>query len=99
MLVVQVLEELMIKCCLDKTDMNVELVLVIWCCVRPIGWRILVRCLAMLWVGEPLDTTTVLEGSIKIVYLGLSKETRAGDSESSRMQIKVMLNCLSLTQL
>ena len=48
MLVVQVLEELMIKCCLDNTDINVELVLVIWCCVRPIGWRILVRCLAML---------------------------------------------------
>ena len=48
MLVVQVLEELVIECCLDKTDMNVELVLVIWCCVKPIGWRILVRCLAIL---------------------------------------------------
>ena len=34
----------------------------------------------------------VVEGSIKIVYLGLSEETRAGDSESSRVQIKITLN-------
>ena len=34
----------------------------------------------------------VVEGSIKIVYLGLFEETRAGDSESFRMQIKITLN-------
>ena len=44
-------------------------------------------CLAMLEVGKPLDANDGAEGNIRIVYLGLTEETRAGGCKGLGMTV------------
>ena len=56
------------------------------------------RCLAVLYVGEPLDATIGRRGTSPLVNLGLTEETWAGGCRGFEMTVRWCVDCLRLVE-